>query len=346
MTNSGVKFSDLNKLNTLVDTDYLLANDNSSGITKRLDVKDLKDHIIAAIPPSVGNPNQDLQDVTDVGSETTNKIEAKGGIDVTGNLKVSDILTLESQASLPTGSLGDVCQFNKEPYFHDGSDWRRFYLYGLPTAPDTPDPDFADVLSRITFNTDFTDSSNSPKTIDSNNVYIDESNTKFGGSSLKVPGVGLNPYVRYDFTNDDLIVGDFSFEMWIYPVSYTTQNIYKHEYRQVPNSTVETLDLNMLSNGTPQLARNGAQLLFSNYAMSVNAWNHILIQRDQSTLSMYLNGSRVSYAGFNDIMYMEDVEFYGNNIWIDDYRLTKDIRYTQYAAGLIEVPTSQLPTSA
>ena len=261
------------------------------------------------------------------------------------NPKVTDVLNLNSLTELPTGELGDICQFNNEPYFHDGTDWRRFYLYDRPDAPDAPDPDFADVLSRITFNTDFTDSSASPKTISDNNVFIDVSNTKFGGSSLKVPSTALLPNLSYDFSNDDLIIGDFSFEMWVYPSVYTLQEIYKHEYRQSPGGVINNLTLSMLSNSTPRVSNNGVVILNSSFGMSQNAWNHILLQRDQAFLTMYLNGRAVDSTTFNSIMYMEDIVFLGDNIWIDDFRLTKDVRYTQ-SSGFISVPTSQLPTTA
>jgi len=262
------------------------------------------------------------------------------------NPKVTDVLNLNSLTTLPAGELGDICQFNSEPYFYDGTDWRRFYLYDRPSAPDTPDPNFNDVLSRLTFNTDFGDDSIPPKAITNNNVFIDDSNFKFGGSSLKIPSSTLSPDLEYDFPNNDLIIGDFSFEMWFYPSAYITQSFYTHQYRQTPSGNLNEIDLNLLSNSTLQLVLNGGQLMGTIAGVPTNVWSHILVQRDQTNLRMYLNGQMIGVVTFNDILYMHEISFAGDNVWIDDYRLTKDIRYGEYAAGLIRVPTTQLPTSA
>tara|TARA_Y100000004_G_scaffold31557_1_gene33024 strand:+ start:28 stop:2634 length:2607 start_codon:yes stop_codon:yes gene_type:complete len=78
-----------------------------------------------------------LQIITDVSNSTTNDLSAAG-------------LTLNTNYTSVTGSTGDIKRIGDLPYYHDGTDWRLFYLTGEPTSAAQTDVNFDDVQVRLT----------------------------------------------------------------------------------------------------------------------------------------------------------------------------------------------------
>jgi hypothetical protein len=476
MSTSGIRFSNLDSIASVTDNDYLLANDASSGTSKKVDVKVLTDHIRSnitsgvaqivagdgvSITPSTGTgiveinvdgaglsspglnevlsvdntaigqdmvlvddtankmsigptrltmqtgrvdiqhdkqpfliiDNRTITLTTGTGSDVTlsnsgvNSIGgfvagnsaisstlSSSGLKIDGDIhivkdnddlkiinrkpnskiiienaeltnpKVSDVLNLNTLVSLPEiAETGDICQFNKEPYFFDGIDWRRFYLYNRPGAPDVPDPAWSNVFARMTFNDDTTNVSDLAMTSISSSVYIDDTNSKFGGGSLKLAS---SPRMDYEFITHPTIVGDFTSEFWYYPTSAHGQQIISIIYRTQSAGSVYYFNLRHATSNLLTIENSNSSLGSTNAPVTLNAWNHICVMRARETVDIFLNGTLCLNVFFNPVMIVQAIQFSGPNTWIDDYRLTDDQRYSQnFGGSLIDIPTAQLPTS-
>lgn len=88
------------------------------------------------IQPS-GQIETSLQIITDANNSTTNDLSAAG-------------LTLNTNYTSVTGATGDIKRIGDLPYYHDGTDWRLFYLTGEPTSAAQTDVNFDDVQVRLT----------------------------------------------------------------------------------------------------------------------------------------------------------------------------------------------------
>jgi len=78
-----------------------------------------------------------LQIITDANNSTTNDLSAAG-------------LTLNTNYTSVAGATGDIKRIGDLPYYHDGTDWRLFYLTGQPTSAAQTDVNFDDVQVRLT----------------------------------------------------------------------------------------------------------------------------------------------------------------------------------------------------
>ena len=78
-----------------------------------------------------------LQIITDDNNSTTNDLSAAG-------------FTLNTNYTSVTGATGDIKRIGDLPYYHDGTDWRLFYLTGEPTSAAQTDVNYDDVQIRLT----------------------------------------------------------------------------------------------------------------------------------------------------------------------------------------------------
>ena len=78
-----------------------------------------------------------LQIITDDNNSTTNDLSAAG-------------FTLNTNYTSVAGATGDIKRIGDLPYYHDGTDWRLFYLTGQPTSAAQTDVNFDDVQVRLT----------------------------------------------------------------------------------------------------------------------------------------------------------------------------------------------------
>lgn len=86
-----------------------------------------------------GATTSDLQGVTDNGSSTTNTIDAAG-------FKLN-----ADQLSSVAGTQGDIKKIGGLPYYHDGTAWKRFYLFDNVEDATSVDVNWDDVQVRMDF---------------------------------------------------------------------------------------------------------------------------------------------------------------------------------------------------
>ena len=124
----------------------------------------------------------DLQAVSSNGATSTHAISAAG-------FKLNSTYT-----NSVSGTSGDIKKINGLPYFHDGTSWKQFYLFGTTAAVTSPDISWEDVQVRMDFETGtlfnyvngrnastFTDT-----TPNTQNISVVSSPVKFGTKSLKL----------------------------------------------------------------------------------------------------------------------------------------------------------------
>jgi len=187
-----------------------------------------------------GATSSNLQGVTDNGSSTTNVIDAAG-------FKLN-----ADQLSTVAGTQGDIKKIGGLPYYHDGTAWKRFYLFDNVEDATTVDVNWDDVQVRLDFEqstgTSTYPSRNhvngiSPRATTYNpatdNIGLVSSPVKFGTKSLQLLNVSLNSSLYWDTADDwDPIfndvyqnfdafkpgtrggcidwAGDWTMEFWIY----------------------------------------------------------------------------------------------------------------------------------
>lgn len=190
-----------------------------------------------------GTTTSDLQGVTDNGSSTTNTIDAAG-------FKLN-----ADQLSSVAGTQGDIKKIGGLPYYHDGTAWKRFYLFDNVEDATTVDVNWDDVQVRLDFEEDTSvtfaggiQSRNyvnrlSPRAVTyssaTDDISIVSSPVKFGTKSLKVLNVSKNSELswvvgsEYNPIYNDIYLGldtwtpekrggcidwsgDWTVEFWIY----------------------------------------------------------------------------------------------------------------------------------
>ena len=149
-----------------------------------------------------GTTTSDLQGVTDNGSSTTNTIDAAG-------FKLN-----ADQLSSVAGTQGDIKKIGGLPYYHDGTAWKRFYLFDNVEDATTVDVNWDDVQVRLDFEEDTSvtfsggiQSRNyvnrlSPRAVTyssaTDDISIVSSPVKFGTKSLKVLNVSKNSELSWN----------------------------------------------------------------------------------------------------------------------------------------------------
>ena len=197
-----------------------------------------------SIQPS-GEIETSLQIITDANNSTTNDLSAAG-------------FKLNTNYTTVTGATGDIKRIGDLPYYHDGTDWRLFYLTGQPTSAAQTDVNFDDVEVRMDFETVNSSSvplnqvSGLPWAINTSSpgfVGIDSSPTKFGTQSFRfstTSNITSNyaywtiPQTANISTSPDLVTinqynwpsvkrggnidwsGDWTVEFWLYPTTLPT----------------------------------------------------------------------------------------------------------------------------
>ena len=139
-----------------------------------------------------GATTSDLQGVTDNGSSTTNTIDAAG-------FKLN-----ADQLSSVAGTQGDIKKIGGLPYYHDGTAWKRFYLFDNVEDATTVDVNWDDVQVRFDFelggaNNTFINHVNQkiPYWTSGNNIARVNSPVKFGTSSLRAQAVSVNSAIQW-----------------------------------------------------------------------------------------------------------------------------------------------------
>lgn len=120
---------------------------------------------------------------------------------------------------------------------------------------------------------------------------------------FNLTNTGTNGSMYFDGSGDylatptnsalDFGTGDFTIEMWIYPEDLTWR-----VYLSAPNNTTTQIGYDPVNWSARNLYfYNGTQILSSSAGViSASQWNHIVVVRSGTTISMYANGNRTGTA--------------------------------------------------
>ena len=184
------------------------------------------------------------------------------------------------------------------------------------------------------------------------NAQVSTAVTKFGTGSMAFDGTG--DYLSFPVTeNIQFGSGDFTVEFWMYSSGINTQALmaFPHNASNYANvlfygASATSLVFYSSSNGTSWNVVNGAAV----GTISLNAWNHVAVSKQGSSIRCFLNGVLGStttfagtFAGTYDRAWIGDSA--GNtayNGYIDDLRITKGI--ARYTANFTP-PTAAFPNN-
>jgi len=205
--------------------------------------------------------------------------------------------------------------------------------------------------------TSTTDNSNANHTVSFNgSADISTAQSKFGGSSLYLPG-GSNDWINIAGSSDfNFGTDDFTIEMWIYRTHTAYGFVFETRGGEDTTST-DGIGLYMGSGGNDEIrvAINRSNVVDINQDHQTNdQWQHFAVVREGSTLTLYIDGTARG-SGSNSTDFDRSRPFrignfhgsssggYGFQGYIDDFRVTKGLaRYTSNFTP----PTSTHSTSA
>ena len=108
-----------------------------------------------------------------------------------------------------------------------------------------------------------------------------------GSNSSGVLSISSGAFVNVTTNSSLAMPGDFTYEMWVKPISFTSENTY------ISNGYYYSgLMLRQGNPGTMECYMNGSYYTLA-YAPPVNAWTHLALVRSGSTVSLYANGGLV-----------------------------------------------------
>tara|TARA_B100002019_G_scaffold279305_1_gene281039 strand:+ start:708 stop:3014 length:2307 start_codon:yes stop_codon:yes gene_type:complete len=291
-----------------------------------------------------------------------------------------------NEGSGPSGTLGELRQIGGRPHFYDGSAWQEFILGSTQQVTIPAETDWDKVLIRSTFDSDFNDVKfGVVGNVNYDNSVVDATlvgaPVKVGTNSMKSNGDGvLYPHRSdYDFT------GTWTIEFWIYfdsdgGLSSNTNNgqqdiISKANTNFDAGSWAIITTKDQYANRSWKFKYYDVVAQQTYYKFLVNdagvtwnskynqQWVHVAITHESDgSLHLYENGvesgsTNSGQSVVNDINNnSHDIIFGGGHLtrsnmfdgFIDDLRVTKDVRYTGNGTANTQSftpPTTQHPIS-
>jgi hypothetical protein len=211
--------------------------------------------------------------------------------------------------------------------------------YTLPTAPLTAVTNTAMLLNYTNGGIIDTSMSNDLETF--GNAQISTTQSKFGGASMYFDGTG--DYLDARLGPVQVLGGDFTVEMWVYPTTITGSN---RTFLFLENGSNSAAFFMYGATGYVGLdINNVATYNLGSTAITTNSWQHLAFVRSGSTLTAYINGTSVGTAtvtaslGSSGIMRIgagasASAPYFG---YFDEMRVTKG--YARYTANFT-APTS------
>ena len=204
--------------------------------------------------------------------------------------------------------------------------------------------------------TSTTDESDSNHTVTFNgSADISTAQSKFGGSSLYLPG-GSNDWINIAGSSDfNFGTGDFTIELWMYR-THTSQGFVFETRGGEDTTSTDGISFYLGGGGNDEIrvAINRSDVIDINQDHQTNdQWQHFAIVREGSTLTLYIDGtargSGSNSTDFNRTRPIRIGNFHGSSSggygfqgYIDDLRLTKGLaRYTSNFTP----PSAAHPTS-
>ena len=167
------------------------------------------------------------------------------------------------------------------------------------------------------------------------NAQIDTAQSKFGGASLLLDGVGDYLLV----TNHSTLAHgseNFTIEMWVRFTSQPIAGSYRVFYDARPAST----------NGAyPVLTQKGTAIVYyansadriTSGALTTGVWYHVAVSRSGTDTKMFIDGTQVGSTYTDSTTYLSSNLYIGGDSfsntsqyagWIDELRISKIARYT------------------
>jgi len=267
-------------------------------------------------------------------------------------------LTTPSSASDP-GTAGDIVWDSNYVYVCTATDtWKRLSLDDTAfTNGASSDPNFSSVSLLLhsdgsNGSTTFTDSSSNSLTVTANgDAQISTAQSKFGGSSMYLDGTGDSVSITDSGSVMVLGTDDFTVEFWFYTSSNST-NLTNFGTFFVGGINSLLLRYHSSYSGIVVGYEGVAYDIIPspNASPTENAWNHIAVVRDSTSLRLYLNGSLVGDYTSTTRNYssaINEIGKAGANYpllgYIDDFRVTKGV--ARYTGSSFSVPTEAFPNS-
>lgn len=126
------------------------------------------------------------------------------------------------------------------------------------------------------------------------NVTLDSTQKKFGANSARFQGGYLLVGSHVDNTTGK---SDFSFDGWFYRVSNSNESILFDTRDQTSTVSQNRFTIGLTTTGAVYLYANGVTAFSTSAgAFSENQWNHILVQRRNGVITIYVNGAQTGVA--------------------------------------------------
>lgn len=204
--------------------------------------------------------------------------------------------------------------------------------------------------------TSTTDESDSNHTVSFNgSADISTAQSKFGGSSLYLPG-GSSDWINIAGSTDfNFGTSDFTIELWVYR-THTAYGFLIETRGGEDTTSTDGIGLYIGSGGNNEIgvAVNRSNVILINQDHQTNdQWQHFAIVREGSTMTLYIDGtSRGTGSNSTDFNRSRPIRIgnfhgsssggYGFQGYIDDFRVTKGLaRYTSNFTP----PSASHPTS-
>jgi len=263
--------------------------------------------------------------------------------------------SIPSAASLPTANLsfGNLAALSTDnnPYFYDGTAWRRIFLADVPPQAGDPDTDWDKVILRVPFNTN-TNDVKIPLAASSSGsqAVITGSPRKYGAGALKVQGAS---FIYYSGNSvGTFLDNDFTIEFWLYIDSFSPQNqdtgiLRKgntYFYFDFVGFNQMIFKIKLSNTNDPDLSFNTTQ------NMATGGWHHIAYCRNATSglCQLFVDGASEGTVNLNNMVdslsYDLDIGDLINlqaDMFMDDLRISNFERYTSNFTA----PTAELPTS-
>lgn len=160
----------------------------------------------------------------------------------------------------------------------------------VPTAPVTNITNTSLLLSFTNGGIIDTSMSNDLETV--GNAQISTTQSKFGGASMYFDGTG--DYLDARLGPVQVLGGDFTVEMWVYPTTITGSN---RTFLFLENGSNSAAFFMYGATGYVGLdISNVATYNLGSTAITTNSWQHLAFVRSGSTLTAYINGTSVGTA--------------------------------------------------
>jgi len=193
----------------------------------------------------------------------------------------------------------------------------------VPTSPFTSD---ADTVFLIAASNRFIDTSSNSRNVTVNGTVKITRFNPFGANGASYSASTNSGSIYFNntiaqcldlgaSTNLALGSGDFTVELWVYPLALNAATNVLLDWREASGAPSNTPVLTLSSDNTPVFYFTvGGSSFSGSTIVPLNAWSHLSVVRSGSTVTMYLNG--VSIGTATNSQNLLNGKFYVNNSYV------------------------------